>query len=55
MTFGADLSQRLQQMARFRNLLAHVHWTVDYDRVFDILDHRLGGLRAFSRAMAGRR
>ena len=49
----ADLSGRLQQMARFRNLLVHVYWTVDYDRVFDILEHRLGDLRAFSRAMAG--
>ena len=48
-----DLSGRLQRMARFRNLLVHVYWTVDYDRVFDILERHLGDLRAFSRAMAG--
>jgi uncharacterized protein YutE (UPF0331/DUF86 family) len=31
----------------------HGYSTVDYDRVFDILERRLGDLRAFSRAMAG--
>ena len=50
---GPDLSARLQQMARFRNLLVHVYGTIDYDRVFDILEHHLGDLRAFSRTMAG--
>ena len=46
------LSDRLQQMARFRNLLIHVYWTIDYDRVFDVVEHDLDDLRAFSRAMA---
>jgi uncharacterized protein YutE (UPF0331/DUF86 family) len=49
----ADLSARLQQIARFKNLLVHVYWTADYDRVFDILERHLGEFRAFSRAMAG--
>jgi uncharacterized protein YutE (UPF0331/DUF86 family) len=49
----ADLSARLQQMARFRNLLVHVYWTVNHERVFDILEGHLGDLRAFSRVMAG--
>lgn len=47
-----DLSERLQQMARFRNLLVHVYWTIDYDRVFDMLEHHTGDLREFSRIVA---
>ena len=30
---AADLSQKLQHMARFRNMLIHVYWDVDYDQV----------------------
>ncbi len=48
----AELSDRLQKMARFRNLLVHVYWHVDYDRVFDILESDLEDLRAFSRSIA---
>lgn len=47
-----DLSTRLQQMARFRNLLIHVYWNVDYGRVFDVLANDLEDLRAFSQAAA---
>jgi uncharacterized protein YutE (UPF0331/DUF86 family) len=47
-----DLSERLQRMARFRNLLVHVYWRIDYGRVFDILDTDLDDLRTFSRAIA---
>ena len=46
------LSRRLQQMARFRNLLVHVYWTIDYGRVFDVLEHDLGDLREFSGIVA---
>ena len=48
-----DLSMRLQQMARFRNLLVHVYWDVDYSRVFDVLESDLEDLRAFSQAVVG--
>lgn len=47
-----ELSTRLQQMARFRNLLVHVYWDVDYGRVFDVLENDLGDLRLFSQAIA---
>ena len=46
------LSHRLQQMARFRNLLVHVYWTIDYGRVFDLVEHDLEDLREFSRTVA---
>ena len=46
------LAERLQSMARFRNLLVHMYWKVDYGRVFDLLADGLEDLRAFSSAMA---
>lgn len=49
----ADLSGRLQQMARFRNLLVHVYWKIDYRQVYDVITTRLGDLRAFRIAMVG--
>lgn len=47
----ADLSERLQRMARFRNLLVHVYWNIDYGRVFDVLEQDLNDLRRFSEAV----
>jgi uncharacterized protein YutE (UPF0331/DUF86 family) len=46
------LGERLQAMARFRNLLVHMYWKVDYGRVFDVLVEGLEDLRAFRKAMA---
>jgi uncharacterized protein YutE (UPF0331/DUF86 family) len=47
-----ELSIRLQQMARFRNLLVHVYWEIDYGRVFDVIEHDLDDLRRFSQTVA---
>ena len=49
----ADLSIRLQQMARFRNLLVHVYWKIDYGQVYEVITTRLDDLRAFRAAIAG--
>lgn len=49
----ADLSSRLQQMARFRNLLVHVYWKIDYGQVYEVITMRLDDLRAFRAAIAG--
>ena len=38
-------------MARFRNLLVHKYWDVDYARVYDVLREHLGDLREFVRAI----
>lgn len=48
----AGLSQRLQLMAWFRNLLVHVYWTIDYQRVFGVLERDVDNLRDFSRIVA---
>ena len=42
-----DLAERLQRMARFRNLLVHMYWKIDYERVYDVLHHDLDDLRSF--------
>lgn len=47
----AELSKSLQQMARFRNMLVHAYWQVDYGRIYDILQRNLGDLRRFVRAI----
>jgi uncharacterized protein YutE (UPF0331/DUF86 family) len=46
------LSRRLQQMAKFRNLLVHVYWKVDYGRVFDAIETDLDDLAEFARTIA---
>ncbi len=46
------LTKRLQQMARFRNLLVHVYWKIDYSRLYTVIREDLGDLRAFASAMA---
>jgi uncharacterized protein YutE (UPF0331/DUF86 family) len=43
-----DLTVRLQQMARFRNLLVHIYWKIDYGQMYDILHRNLGDLRQFA-------
>jgi hypothetical protein len=40
----------VMRMARFRNMLVHVYWEIDYNRVYDILSD-LDDLRAFRRAI----
>ncbi len=47
-----DLTKRLQQMARFRNLLVHMYWKMDYSRVYTVISDHLVDLRAFASAMS---
>ena len=47
-----ELAIRLQRMARFRNLLVHMYWKVDYGRVYEVIMKDLKDLRAFGAAMA---
>lgn len=46
-----NLSENLQQMARFRNMLVHVYWQVNYDRLYSIVQEDLGDLQAFIQAV----
>ena len=47
-----DLSGRLQKMARFRNLLIHMYWKVDYGMLYDLIQRELDDLRTFSSIIA---
>ncbi len=47
----SELASRLQQMAKFRNLLVHMYWKIDYGRVYEVIQQNLEDLRAFSAAM----
>lgn len=49
-----DLSETLQRMARFRNLLVHMYWKLDYSAVYDLIEHHLVDLRRFSEAIVSR-
>jgi len=48
----ADLSERLQKTARFRNLLVHMYWKIDYGTVYEIMQNNLEDLSRFSRIVA---
>jgi len=43
-----SLSKNLQKMARFRNLLVHRYWKIDYDTVYDIIRDNIEDVRKFS-------
>jgi len=46
-----ELSRNLQKMARFRNVLVHPYWMVDYERLYHILHENLDDLRKFVHAI----
>lgn len=47
-----DLADAMMDLARFRNLLVHVYWAIDHQRVFDALPARVEMLEAFARQVA---
>lgn len=49
----AELSERLQKTARFRNLLVHMYWKIDYSAVYDIIKYETKDLSRFSQIVAG--
>lgn len=44
-----DLSGKLQKMARFRNLLVHMYWKIDYTAVYNIIENNTDDLEEFCR------
>jgi uncharacterized protein YutE (UPF0331/DUF86 family) len=42
-----DLAEKLQKMARFRNLLVHVYWEVNEETIYTIVTSHLQDLRKF--------
>ncbi len=48
----SELAGRLKRMARFRNLLVHLYWEVENERVFEILRTDIEDLDYYSRQIA---
>ena len=46
-----DLTERLIQMARFRNRLVHIYWDIDEETVYRILHESLSDLERFKQAI----
>lgn len=44
----SELAEHLQRMAHFRNLLVHVYWRVDNQRVYQVIQHDLRHLDGFT-------
>ncbi len=42
-----ELAERMMELARFRNLLAHVYWEVDDEQVYSIYQEDLGNIDEF--------
>ncbi|MCK4766644.1 MAG: DUF86 domain-containing protein [Candidatus Aminicenantes bacterium] len=48
-----ELAGELKKMARFRNMLVHRYWKIDYEILFEILHVNLDDLRCFTGIIAG--
>ena len=46
---STDLSENLQKMACFRNLLVHMYWKVEYGTLYELIQEDLEDLRRFSK------
>ncbi len=47
-----ELAGHMAEMAKFRNLLVHVYWAIDHERVWSSLPARLSVLETFAQRMA---
>ncbi len=45
------LAAKMRLMTRFRNLVVHLYWTVDFDRVYEILQSDLPDFSRFEKAV----
>ena len=48
---ATDLSESLKKMARFRNLLVHMYWRVEYGTLYELIQYDLEDLRRFSKSI----
>lgn len=48
---SSELAERMADMARFRNLLVHLYWGIDHEKVYQTMRERIETLESFSRAI----
>ncbi|MFH1776949.1 MAG: DUF86 domain-containing protein [Candidatus Omnitrophota bacterium] len=46
-----DLAERMTAMVKFRNLLVHIYWKIDLDKVYAILQDGLDDFTKFEKAV----
>ena len=46
-----DLVGRLVEMVKFRNMLVHLYWKIENDRLYQYLEENLGDFEAFKEAI----
>ena len=46
-----DLVGRLIEMVKFRNMLVHLYWKIENDRLYQYLKENLGDFEAFKEAI----
>ena len=46
-----DLVGRLIEMVKFRNMLVHLYWKIENDRLYQYLEENLGDFEAFKEAI----
>ncbi|MFP3909349.1 MAG: type VII toxin-antitoxin system HepT family RNase toxin [Archaeoglobaceae archaeon] len=46
-----ELSERLANMAKFRNMLVHIYWEIDDEMIFNIIKENLEDLEEFLEAV----
>jgi uncharacterized protein YutE (UPF0331/DUF86 family) len=47
----ADLLKRLIEMVKFRNMLVHLYWKIENERLYKDLKENLGDFEAFKEAI----
>lgn len=45
--FSDEFVEKLKRMAKFRNLLVHLYWTVDNSKVFHIIKENISDIRKY--------
>lgn len=45
----ADLANNLSDLAGFRNMLVHIYWSLDLNKVYSILQNDIGFLKEFEK------
>jgi uncharacterized protein YutE (UPF0331/DUF86 family) len=48
----AECAEAMVDMARFHNLLVHLYWQLDYERIYDSLQGRCASVEAFASHIA---
>ena len=49
---SSDITDRMMDMAKLRNLLVHLYWRIEHERIYNSLPRRIAALEEFCRQIA---